>query len=120
MFVNSCLRGALNVSHLVIRPARLVMKQPQLLRTAARGKPRALRPVTVSPAFVRGHFFRREVRIENERAGTSRKVREREVDVGIPELVIGRIHEIAIGPADSIRERPARMIQRVRRHGRSR
>ena len=49
----------------------------KLLRAALGGKARALRPVAVPPAFVRGHFFRREVRVDDQRASAARKMRER-------------------------------------------
>ena len=80
------------------------MEQPQLIGAAARGKMRALRPIAVPPSSMRGRFLRREMRIENQRAGAARKMREREIDVGVSKLVVGRIHEIACRSRDAIGE----------------
>ena len=44
-------------SQFLVRPAGLVMEQPQLIGAAARGKMRALRPIAVPPSSMRGHFF---------------------------------------------------------------
>ena len=67
-----------------------------------------------------GHFFRREMRIENQRAGAARKMREREIDIRVSKLVVGRIHEVACRSRDAIGERTAGMIQPLRRHIRTR
>src|SRR5690348_10054591 len=101
-----------NGVEVAIGAARLVMEQPQAADAVRGGELGALAPVTVSPSPMLRPLLRREVRVEDDGGGAGGELRERLVEVGIAELVVGRVNEVPRRPLDPIRQTTVRMIQR--------